>query len=203
MTTARLHRSWVAPRRAQYLAALVAPLLGRGARVLDFGAGDGRIASLISAMRPDVTIEGIDVLPRSASEVPVHPFDGERAPFDDASYDTVLLLDVLHHTGSPSAVLREAARLARRSVVVKDHICESRLDRATLSFMDRVGNARFGVALPGSYLSRDAWGGLFAAVGTVTHRDRCAGLYPWPLSLVFGRGLHFLAVITREAADGE
>ncbi len=47
----------------------------------------------------------------------------EPLPFPDGSFDVVLLLSVLHHLPRAivPAVLREAARVARREVVVLDH----------------------------------------------------------------------------------
>jgi hypothetical protein len=66
--------------------------------------------------------------------------------------------------------------------------------------MDRVGNARFGVALPHLYLRWSEWQSLFARLGmSVKSIERRLGLYPWPLSLVFERSLHFVARLERTA----
>ena len=50
----------------------------------------------------------------------VHVFDGVRLPLEsDASYDTVVFNMVLHHAASHApGLLREAARLARHTIVL-------------------------------------------------------------------------------------
>lgn len=40
-------------------------------------------------------------------------YDGGRLPFDDASFDTVLSIQVLEHTAEPAALVREMARVLR------------------------------------------------------------------------------------------
>ncbi len=102
--------------------------------------------------------------------------------------------DVLHHTDDPSILLAEARRVAKSSVVLKDHYCDGILARETLSFMDWVGNAPHGVVLPYNYLSAREWSDVFSRVHL--HADEAVdrlGLYAWPFSLLFDRRLHFVA----------
>src|SRR5690349_7501457 len=112
----------------------------KDATVLDIGCGDGRLAELLMGRRADVRITGVDVLLRPNLRIPVKHFDGAHLPFDDASFDCALLVDVLHHTDDPLVLLREAQRVARRAIVVKDHTLSGTGARATLAFMDWVGN---------------------------------------------------------------
>jgi hypothetical protein len=66
----------------------------------------------------------------------------------------------------------DASRVAKRCVIVKDHIAESMLDHATLRFMDWVGNAHLGVALPFNYLSWSRWQKAFDQAGLELHDTR-------------------------------
>lgn len=195
----RLHEDVVHGRRVRVLAGHLAPLLPRSAKVLDVGCGDGRVAASIRARRPDVDVRGIDVLVRAHSEIPVEAFDGVTIPYPDGSFDAVLLVDVVHHAVEPMALLREAVRVTRQSVVIKDHTREGRLAGPTLRFMDRVGNARHGVALPFEYWSRDQWNAAIEALGLSVgvSRNRL-GLYPLPARWIFERSLHFVARLDRE-----
>jgi ubiquinone/menaquinone biosynthesis C-methylase UbiE len=142
-----IHAAYVADRRARVLARHLERALPAGARVLDVGCGDGRIASRVAAARPDLEITGVDILVRPDARIRVEPFDGATIPYPDASFDAVMLVDVLHHADSPLALLQEAVRVAAREVVVKDVAAQTRLDHAILGFMDRVGNKRFGIAV--------------------------------------------------------
>ena len=70
-----------------------------------------------------------------------------------------MFVDVLHHTEDPMALLGEAVRVARKTIVVKDHTLNGFLAGPTLHFLDRVGNARHDVALPYNYTSGPKRGG--------------------------------------------
>ena len=189
-----VHDSYVFDRRVQVLAGHLAEALPPGARVLDVGCGDGRVARLVMERRPDVSISGIDVLIRGQTQIPVREFDGQRIPHGDASFDAVSFVDVLHHTEDPMVLLREAARVARGSVVIKDHTRDGLLAGPTLRFMDWVGNARHGVVLPYNYWPARRWHAAFEELGLgVESWTSDVGLYPPPLSWAFGRSLHFVA----------
>jgi 2-polyprenyl-3-methyl-5-hydroxy-6-metoxy-1,4-benzoquinol methylase len=62
-----LHGGIVHTRRVRVLSQRVAPMFPQGASVLDAGCGDGLVAKLISQERPDLTLDGIDVLIRPPS----------------------------------------------------------------------------------------------------------------------------------------
>jgi SAM-dependent methyltransferase len=176
------------------LAEAAARLLPSGLSVIDIGCGDGRVGAEVARLRPDLTIAGAEIRPRADCRIPVTPFDGRRLPFADGKFGAALIVDVLHHTDAPGVLLREAARVAREVVVLKDHFCESCLDHATLRFMDEVGNRRHRVALPNNYLGRAQWEQLWGDCHLAAEvLDPLPRLYPFPADLVFGRRLHFLA----------
>ena len=190
----RMHGDYVANRRARVLSGHLANIIPDGFQVLDVGCGDGLIARLITETRPDIKVRGLDVLARDRTYIPIEHFNGEIIPYDDASFDGVMFVDVLHHTKDPMILLREAARVARRTVVIKDHILDGFFAGPTLRAMDRVGNARYGVSLPYNYWSKQKWLQAFDAlrmeVGSWTTQLK---LYPWPASWLLDRSLHFVA----------
>jgi len=194
----RAHSGLVFGRRVQVLADAMAEVLPPG-RVLDVGCGDGSIARAIMDRRPDVEIEGIDVLVRPETHVPVTEFDGTRIPHGDRRFDVVMFVDVLHHTDDATVLLREAARVARTStIVIKDHLADGVLAGPTLRLMDWVGNAHHGVVLPYNYWRKARWDRAFAEVGLSPEVWRTdLGLYPAPATWLFDRGLH---VVCRLAA---
>jgi SAM-dependent methyltransferase len=188
-----LHRP-VFARRVLVLAQHLADIAPRGARLLDVGCGDGSIDSLMMERRPDLSIEGIDVLVRPQTRIPVRAFDGKHLPYPDGSFDAVSFVDVLHHADDARALLREAARVSRGCVLIKDHLLEGLLAAPTLRLMDWVGNARHGVVLPYHYWSREQWDACFSGLSLAVGEWRSTlGLYPPPLNWVFERSLHFIA----------
>lgn len=196
-----VHEQYAKDRRARVLARHFAELVPEGASVLDVGTGDGRIAAEVQAMRPDIRLSGLEYQVRDDCAIPVEAFDGERLPYGDESFDYVSFLDVLHHTLDPMILLREAVRVARRGLVIKDHLRKGLFAAATLRFMDSVGNRRFGIDLPNTYLSLAEWEDTLRPLGLESGEWRAAlGIYPAWANWVFGRGLHFFARLEKTAA---
>jgi SAM-dependent methyltransferase len=192
----RVHGRWVHGRRVRVLSAHLAELAPTGARVLDVGCGDGLVGSLIRERRPDLQVTGIDVVVRGRTHIPVTEFDGASIPHEDASVDVVMLVDVMHHAEAPLELLREARRVAARALLVKDVALSDPLARATLTFMDWVGNARHGVPLPYNFWTPEEWRSAFDELGVEATgwRERI-GLYPSPFGLLFERRMHFITLL--------
>lgn len=189
-----VHATYTYYRRVRVLSYHLAELLPKNARVLDVGCGDGLVANLVKQKRPDVDISGVDVLVRSQTYLPIDKFNGQKIPHADNSFDVVTFVDVLHHTEDPLVLLREAARVAHKAVLIKDHTQDGLLSGPTLRFMDRVGNARHGVPLPFNYWSKQRWLETFQALNlTVGEWKKDLQLYPQPASWLFDRSLHFIA----------
>ena len=191
-----VHNGAVFNRRVRVLAGHLAALIPGGGGVLDLGSGDGSIAAALMRLRPDLWIEGVDVMLRLSSAIPVTRYDGVTLPFEDQSFDYVTIVDVLHHTEDPAAVLAEAARVVRKGIVLKDHVRRGFLGGTTLRFMDWVGNRGHDVVLPYNYLDLKQWRRAYAEAGVnpVAVRERL-GLYPAPFSLLFDRALHFATLL--------
>jgi hypothetical protein len=163
-----IHADLIEHRRARALSNRLADIIPDRFAVLDVGCGDGLIGRLIGEKRTDIQLRGLDVL--------------------------VMFIDVLHHTQDPMVLLREATRVARKAVVIKDHTLEGLLAGPTLRAMDWIGNARYGVSLPYNYWTKrewlDAFNELEVEVGSWISN---LGLYPWPAGYLFDRSLHFVA----------
>jgi SAM-dependent methyltransferase len=193
-TLGQAHEMLVFNRRVRVLVDHIGALVPSGAQMLDVGTGDGQIAKMIAEKQAGAQVQGIDIMLREKTHIPVTLFDGTTIPFDDNSVDVVTFVDVLHHTDDPQRLISEAARVARRAVIIKDHLSENRLDHAILRLMDWVGNAPHGVVLPYNYAPRADWNRWFGAAELTTDVfDTAIPLYPAPASFVFGRKLHFIA----------
>jgi SAM-dependent methyltransferase len=196
-TLGQVHERIVFNRRVSVLGEALGALVEPGSDILDVGTGDGQIARLIAAQAPDTSVRGIDIMARPTSHIPVDIFDGQTIPHPDKSFDVVSFVDVLHHTDDPRILLKEAARVARKAVILKDHFSQNAVDHMTLRFMDWVGNAPHGVVLPYNYGSRADWENWYAEAGLgIETLSTEVPLYPAPFSLLFGRGLHFVARLT-------
>src|SRR3954462_6343512 len=195
-TLGYLHEKGVLHRRVTALAEAIGPLLPKAARVLDVGCGDALLDQALLQRRPDLRIEGVDVLVRKGTPIPVRQFDGRRLPFADGEYDVAMAVDVFHHAEDAETLAAEMKRVARGSLVIKDHFLHGVPSGFILRAMDWVGNFRHGVRLPFSYWTEPEWHKAWDRCGLrPTAILRSLRLYPFPLSLIFERDLHFVAAL--------
>jgi SAM-dependent methyltransferase len=84
-----------------------------GTRLLDVGCGDAWLADHFESYTGvDVSAEAVEAARSRGREVlRIEP--GEPLPFEDASFDGVVLKDVLEHVEDPVALVREVRRLLR------------------------------------------------------------------------------------------
>jgi len=197
----KFHGKVVLQRRIRVLAEQLGALIAPGSRLLDIGCGDGKLAALLRDAVAGLKVEGVEVHPRNGCAIPCRYFDGSHLPFPDRCFDCCLLVDVIHHMKDPLPLLRDACRVSRQFVLVKDHFAENALDHWTLRLMDWVGNRAHGVALPYAYLSASQWQALYQQLGLSVERTALdLPLYPAGFSMVFGRNLHFISLLRKQTA---
>jgi len=198
MLTKNIHDKFVYNRRMDLLSNFISERLYVGQRILDIGCGDGKIDHLIM-QKKKVDIIGVDVLVRDTTYIPVQEYDGRALPFNDNEFDSAIFIDVLHHIDNPHDILKEAKRVTKGKIIIKDHLREGVFAYSTLKFMDYVGNAHYGVRLPNNYLNKNEWDALFHEIG-LTHKGYITklSLYPFPFNLFFDRRLHFITTLNYE-----
>src|SRR5688572_13310422 len=127
------------------------------ANALDFGSGDGWFAQEVSATGIVREVVCIDVMRRAHSFVEPMLYDGRRLPFEDRSFEIVYAVDVLHHTPSPDATLRDVLRCCRGTFVLKDHNYHRPAHKLVLAALDELGNRRLGVPTVYEYQRNWEW----------------------------------------------
>ena len=111
-------------------------LWSNGASVLDVGAGSGEIP-LYLQRKYGLLCHGVDVVKPSKNRffansssnghgkeyLPIELFDGSSLPSANKSFDIVMFVSVLHHAANATvALVREAARVARRYIIVLEDL---------------------------------------------------------------------------------
>ncbi|MBE5851354.1 MAG: class I SAM-dependent methyltransferase [Lachnospiraceae bacterium] len=192
------HNKLVYSRRMIRLTELISPLLKDSKNVLDVGCGDGKIDSYLLEKNKDIRIQGIDVLVRSNTYINVKEYDGKNIPYDDGVFDTVMAIDVLHHTDSPNAIVSELVRVSSKYVIIKDHVKNGIISYLKLRAMDYVGNAHYHVRLPYNYQTAKQWKEIFENNGLkIVKTQRQLNLYTSIFHFLFDRQLHFIAVLEK------
>lgn len=194
MITKTFHDKVVYSRRMSRLTELLTPLLADSKSVLDVGCGDGKIDSLLlNKSKEKFDIKGIDVLVRPDTYIEVIEYDGSHIPYEDGSFDTVMAIDVLHHTDDPGVVLAEMVRVAKSTVIIKDHVKSGLISYCKLRAMDYVGNAHYHVRLPYNYLTKRQWNDYvkkFELKVAIEKTD--LNLYTGIFHILFDRKLHII-----------
>lgn len=191
------YKAIVGNRRVRVIAGHIASLLPRDARVLDIGCGNGAVSSQVMKARPDVTITGVEVFVRDDCQIPATVFDGKTVPYEDDTFDAAIITDVLHHTDDPNILLREAKRVAKSSILLKDHTVKGRLARQTLAFMDWFSNTLYGNSMTYNFWTEKQWTDAFERLQLMPEiYVGKLSLYSWPATLLFDRSLHFIAKLS-------
>lgn len=192
-----MHRP-VYESRLRELVRRILPHLQAGDRVLDVGCGNGTLGqTLLDApgCPQQMTIEGLERVVRGGEPIAVHAYDGVAMPFGEATYDVVILADVLHHEEHPDQLIAECVRVSRRLVVIKDHQIRGAFAQQRVSFMDWAANAPYGVPCLYRYQTPQEWSATLARHDLrVVERMDCMKLYPPIVNTVFGGRLQFMAV---------
>lgn len=139
----------------------LAAYLDNSEMVLDIGAGDGGLANELQKKLNKVNITGVDVYPQIKTYIPITIYDGKTLPYPDNSFDAVMINDVLHHDEHPDIILREARRVSKNLVLIKDHYWNNSVDYNLIKWVDHLGNSSYGVRLPYNYMKLDVWHEMF------------------------------------------
>ena len=126
---------------------------------LDVGCGPTRLSARV-AETLNLKIQGTDTWKPEKALVPFRLSKGKRLPFKANSFDSVFLFDVLHHVKGKEDrenLLAECRRVARRSVIIKDHYYSNFFQRQYLKAMDFFANLHVGVSTPFEFISRKKW----------------------------------------------
>lgn len=92
--------------------------------VVDIGCGDGFLLKKLLEKDKNVRVLGLDISPVALEKAKENGIDAilcditEKLPFEDNSFDSALLLDVLEHMFQPEPVLKEAVRISKGYVYI-------------------------------------------------------------------------------------
>ena len=98
-------------------------------------------------------------------------------------------------------LLKEAVRVTKKYLVIKDNTTRGLLGYRRICFMDWAANNPYGVKCLYRYFTAEEWREIYESLGvSVKVELESIRLYPEPFNLVFGNSLQYLAVLSREGA---
>ena len=105
--------------RAKEIISRIFPYLKNTRSILDIGAGSCHIAS--GLLDKGYRVVPIDVSNESYLEgINSTIYNGINIPFENQSFDTAIIITVLHHTKNPEQIIQEACRTSKEIIIIED-----------------------------------------------------------------------------------
>lgn len=163
----------LAQKRARLAVGRILPYVKHAKKIVDIGCGTGHVADLLTKEGKNIT--PVDISNKSlVNTIKPITYDGKHLPFPDGSFDTSLLLMVLHHTPDPAVVFSEAARVGNDLVVIET-VYKKLFDKIITVLFDSLGNLQ-PIFYWNSYRRDNDWKTFFNSKGysvkaTQYHKD--------------------------------
>lgn len=174
--------------RAEFFTRIFDKYLDSKSRILDIGGGWGFYAAPLEKRGHSCTV--LDVVKPGYQKAPVVIYDPQESfPFKDGSFDTSLLVTVLHHVPDPAAILREARRVTRKTLIVVEDLYHHELGRWWTIWRDQLYNFEF-FGHPCQFRKKEDWLQLFRQEGfSLVKEER---VYTWMAGLRILNGVFVL-----------
>lgn len=124
--------------------------------LLDVGAGRCYIAKTIKE-KNNIDVHCVDVQDKNKTNLKLIVYDGNKLPFKDREFGTVLLCYVLHHCKNPESVLKECIRVCKNNIIIFEDANPGLLTKG----MDHLFNTIRGVKAPLNFKTEAQWLRLF------------------------------------------
>ena len=176
-------------QRAESFVSLFEKHLPEKSRVLDIGGSWGFYAEPLEERGHHLTV--LDVVRPRFQKAPVVIYSGGRIPFPDKSFDASLFITVLHHIPDPEAVVREARRVTRKTLIVVEDLYHHALGRWWTVLRDKVYNFEF-FGHPCQFKKREEWIDFFKQHGFSLLEEK--KVYTWLAGLRILNGVFVFQV---------
>ncbi|MFT7560691.1 MAG: SAM-dependent methyltransferase [Flavobacteriales bacterium] len=148
--------------RIQRIADALLPHIDNKARLLDIGCGNAQLGRALCE-RKEIDYLGVDLVPQGDSGMSVIQSDIPY-PFNDASFDTVIVILTLHHLEEPLKGLKEAARLSAKKLILLEDVPRNFIERLAMMAVDYISNkvVSIKIPVPFNFLTDTQWKKAFS-----------------------------------------
>ncbi len=135
-----------------------------GTKILDLGCGSGIVGKAFqSFFKADLL--GVDIKDRRIYDIPFRAIDGKTLPFDNKSFDIVLISYVLHHSEDPLGLLREAKRVSKKRIIIFEDLPDGLVSGFFCRLHGISFDKLFGNPSKTSFHSEEGWKKIFREAG--------------------------------------
>ena len=136
----------------------------KGSKILDLGCGSGVVGKSFQKFFQAEVI-GVDIKDNRIYPIPFELIDGKKLPFAEKSFDIVLINYVLHHSGDPILLLKEAKRVTRDKIVIYEDLPEGPLSRIICKIHGISFDKIFKNQSQTSFKLEEEWEKIFKKIG--------------------------------------
>ena len=125
----------------------------------------------IISEKKKVEMQFLDVEDFNRSKLPLALDNGKNITFEDNSFDTSLLVFVLHHCTEPLLVLKDAIRVTKKRIIIHEDTYTSSFGRVLVGMNDFISNFPFFITnpmkmnMPYNYRQVADWERIFENLG--------------------------------------
>jgi len=115
----------------------VSNLLSKNETILDYGCGDLLFAQELLKNNSSLKITGVDVVSAPKSRhIKFIKYKGDKLPFKENSFDTVISVYVFHHCKDAKIAFADCLRVAKKRVIFIEAIAKNKMEIYPMKFMD-------------------------------------------------------------------
>lgn len=140
------------------------PFLDKKEKILDYGCGDLSFATSLKEKNPKLQVTGVDVVDfnNRPKNISFRLYRGEKLPFKNNEFDTVIALYVFHHCRDAESAFKECMRVGKRVLIIES-LPRNRLELPLVKLMDWFYNVIKPEPIPLTYQfqSKKGWEMIF------------------------------------------
>ena len=166
--------------------------------VLDFGCGSMNVSKKLNKYLFIKQIVGIDTFYYKFQSKKMQYVQSDKFfKSNNAKFDLVIAIDVLHHIGIEQApkILRKLSKISN-NIIIKDHFEHGFFSRHLLRFVDFYANYAYGVNIPKKYFDYKSWNktvkkSVLKEVKLIKNFQQHDGLF----NLILNKKHHFISIL--------
>ena len=166
--------------------------------VLDFGCGSMNVSKKLNKYLFIKQIVGIDTFYYKFQSKKMQYVQSDKFfKSNNAKFDLVIAIDVLHHIGIDQApkILQKLSKISK-NIIIKDHFEHGFFSRHLLRFVDFYANYAYGVNIPKKYFDYRSWNktvkkSALNEVKLIKNFQQHDGLF----NLILNKKHHFISIL--------
>lgn len=157
--------------------------LSKKERILDLGAGTCMFTKVLREKGYNITPVDIKNKSYYLSIIPV-VYNGTKLPFPDKSFDTCLIIAVLHHTQNPEKVLQDAIRVTSKKIIILEDLYTNKIQKYYTFAVDSFLNKEF-IGHPHTNKDDESWHQLFQRFGLKLEKSTYSKAYGFLQNVIY------------------